>query len=104
MPVTVTFNETAATPDAGTSPGRSVTLTCKMLPPDTFVEATGRIPEFPGRVSNTRDGVTDVNDDPDANHPLTSTIRWVGANENKQISPDADTGAITALATVAPAA
>ena len=38
------------------------------------------------------------------NHPLTSTIRWVGANENKQISPDADTGAITALATVAPAA
>ena len=45
-----------------------------------------------------------MNDDPDANQPLTSTIRWVGASEWKQIVPLADTGAMTALATVAPAA
>ena len=56
--VAVTFNDTATTPLAGTSPARSVTRTSRMLLPPIFVFGTSRNASglLPARVSRTRAG------------------------------------------------
>ena len=63
--VTATFNDTAPTPDAGTTPPRSVICTSSTLPPPILAFATSRSAagRSPGRVSNTRTGSTATNPD-----------------------------------------
>src|SRR4051812_11931598 len=96
--VTVTFNETAATPVFG-SPSLPATLTSSTCPAVTLLAGT---PPVPSRVSNNRFGITGTKPELAPNQPDTSASRCVAANVYRQIVPVGDTGAITAFGTVWP--
>src|SRR4051794_35848674 len=77
--VTVTFNDTAPTPVAGTNPARSVTFTASDEPGVNFDFVTGTAPAgYSGRVSTKRRGATAVKL-PGGYQPLRSTMTSVVA-------------------------